>query len=43
VSFIEIFKEEVFDLLDSNHAAVRLNSDSVPKSSTPAARVPIQI
>ncbi|KAG2661488.1 hypothetical protein PVAP13_1KG507200 [Panicum virgatum] len=42
VSFIEIFKEEVFDLLDSNHAAVRLDSVSVPKSSAPA-RVPIQI
>jgi len=38
----QIFKEEVFDLLDSNHAAVRLDSVSVPKSSAPA-RVPIQI
>lgn len=42
VSFIEIFKEEVFDLLDSNHAAARLDSVSVAKPSAPA-RVPIQI
>ncbi|KAL6633563.1 hypothetical protein ACP70R_026234 [Stipagrostis hirtigluma subsp. patula] len=41
VSFIEIFKEEVFDLLDANHAA-RLDSGSVAKASAPA-RVPIQI
>ncbi|CAN6280014.1 unnamed protein product [Urochloa humidicola] len=42
VSFIEIFKEEVFDLLDSNHAAVRVDSVPAAKSSAPA-RVPIQI
>ncbi|CAL4967076.1 unnamed protein product [Urochloa decumbens] len=42
VSFIEIFKEEVFDLLDSNHAAVRADSVPAAKSSAPA-RVPIQI
>ncbi|KAF8779786.1 hypothetical protein HU200_002045 [Digitaria exilis] len=42
VSFIEIFKEEVFDLLDSNHASARLDSVPVAKSSAPA-RVPIQI
>ena len=38
----QIFKEEVFDLLDSNHAAARLDSVSVAKPSAPA-RVPIQI
>jgi hypothetical protein len=38
----QIFKEEVFDLLDTNHAAPRPDSASVAKSSAPA-RVPIQI
>ncbi|KAF8756780.1 hypothetical protein HU200_011055 [Digitaria exilis] len=38
----KIFKEEVFDLLDSNHASARLDSVPVAKSSAPA-RVPIQI
>ncbi|KAL6899072.1 hypothetical protein ACP4OV_005730 [Aristida adscensionis] len=38
VSFIEIFKEEVYDLLDASHA----NSGSVAKASG-LARVPIQI
>ncbi|KAL6912146.1 hypothetical protein ACP4OV_000951 [Aristida adscensionis] len=38
VSFIEIFKEEVYDLLDASHA----DSGSVAKASGPA-RVPIQI
>ncbi|KAJ1281005.1 hypothetical protein BS78_04G275400 [Paspalum vaginatum] len=42
VSFIEIFKEEVFDLLDANHAAVKLDTSSVAKASAPA-RIPIQI
>ncbi|CAN6246143.1 unnamed protein product [Urochloa humidicola] len=42
VSFIEIFKEEVFDLLDSNNAAVRVDSAAAAKPSAPA-RVPIQI
>ncbi|KAF0935236.1 hypothetical protein E2562_031272 [Oryza meyeriana var. granulata] len=42
VSFIEIFKEEVFDLLDTSHAALRLDSGSVAKAAAPA-RVPIQI
>ncbi|TVU28486.1 hypothetical protein EJB05_20005 [Eragrostis curvula] len=42
VSFIEIFKEEVFDLLDANQAALRSESGPVAKSSAPA-RVPIQI
>uniref|UniRef100_I1P462 Kinesin motor domain-containing protein n=1 Tax=Oryza glaberrima TaxID=4538 RepID=I1P462_ORYGL len=42
VSFIEIFKEEVFDLLDASHAALRLDSGSVAKATAPA-RVPIQI
>ncbi|CAO2040713.1 unnamed protein product [Urochloa humidicola] len=42
VSFIEIFKEEVFDLLDSNNAAVRVDSVAAAKPSAPA-RVPIQI
>jgi len=42
VSFIEIFKEEVFDLLDANHASFRLDTNSGAKPSAPA-RVPIQI
>uniref|UniRef100_J3LGZ8 Kinesin motor domain-containing protein n=1 Tax=Oryza brachyantha TaxID=4533 RepID=J3LGZ8_ORYBR len=43
VSFIEIFKEEVFDLLDASHAALRLDSGSVAKAAGQPARVPIQI
>ncbi|KAG8059471.1 hypothetical protein GUJ93_ZPchr0002g26634 [Zizania palustris] len=42
VSFIEIFKEEVFDLLDASHAALRLDSGFVTKAAAPT-RVPIQI
>ncbi|KAG8072364.1 hypothetical protein GUJ93_ZPchr0006g42569 [Zizania palustris] len=42
VSFIEIFKEEVFDLLDASHAALRLDSGYVAKAAAPS-RVPIQI
>ncbi|AQK74805.1 P-loop containing nucleoside triphosphate hydrolase superfamily protein [Zea mays] len=42
VSFIEIFKEDVFDLLDANQAAVRLDAGSMAKASAPG-RVPIQI
>ncbi|KAL5207040.1 hypothetical protein ABZP36_031475 [Zizania latifolia] len=42
VSFIEIFKEEVFDLLDASHAALRLDSGFVAKAGAPT-RVPIQI
>ncbi|CAD6242439.1 unnamed protein product [Miscanthus lutarioriparius] len=42
VSFIEIFKEDVFDLLDANQAAVRLDTGSMAKASAPG-RVPIQI
>lgn len=38
----QIFKEEVFDLLDPNYAAPRPDSGSVAKSSAPS-RVPIQI
>ncbi|WOK92526.1 kinesin-like protein KIN-4C isoform X1 [Canna indica] len=42
VSFIEIFKEEVFDLLDpQSHAAIR--SESAPTAKPAATRVPIQI
>ncbi len=39
---LQIFKEEVFDLLDASHAALRLDSGSVAKATAPA-RVPIQI
>ncbi|XP_020091220.1 kinesin-like protein KIN-4C isoform X1 [Ananas comosus] len=43
VSFIEIFKEEVFDLLDSqSHAALRTEVGSVAKMTAPS-RAPIQI
>ncbi|KAJ8773326.1 hypothetical protein K2173_028503 [Erythroxylum novogranatense] len=43
VSFIEIFKEEVFDLLDPNSAAfTKGEGSSVVKPAVPA-RVPIQI
>ncbi|KAK3159073.1 hypothetical protein QOZ80_2AG0145350 [Eleusine coracana subsp. coracana] len=42
VSFIEIFKEEVFDLLDANNGVPRPDLGCVAKSSVPA-RVPIQI
>ena len=40
----QIFKEEVFDLLNSNHFDVRLDYSvsAAPKYSAPA-RVPIQI
>ncbi|GAB2252256.1 hypothetical protein Droror1_Dr00005103 [Drosera rotundifolia] len=41
VSFIEIFKEEVFDLLDPNPPSVK--SDAVSGKSTIPSRVPIQI
>ena len=40
----QIFKEEVFDLLDSNHADVRLDySVSVVPKQSALARGPIQI
>ena len=39
---LQIFKEEVFDLLDANHASFRLDTNSGAKPSAPA-RVPIQI
>jgi len=42
VSFIEIFKEDVFDLLDANQAAARPDAGSMAKASAPG-RVPIQI
>ncbi|KAG1326988.1 kinesin-like protein KIN-4C [Cocos nucifera] len=43
VSFIEIFKEEVFDLLDPQpHAALRAENASLAKPAAPS-RVPIQI
>ena len=38
----QIFKEDVFDLLDANQAAVRLDTGSMAKASAPG-RVPIQI
>ena len=38
----QIFKEDVFDLLDANQAAVRLDAGSMAKASAPG-RVPIQI
>ncbi|XP_074591103.1 kinesin-like protein KIN-4C [Curcuma longa] len=42
VSFIEIFKEEVFDLLDpQSHAATRIEGAAVAKPTT--SRTPIQI
>ncbi|XP_022768453.1 kinesin-like protein KIN-4C [Durio zibethinus] len=43
VSFIEIFKEEVFDLLDSNSAALsKVEGASLAKPTAPG-RLPIQI
>ncbi|XVF36591.1 hypothetical protein REPUB_Repub19eG0070400 [Reevesia pubescens] len=43
VSFIEIFKEEVFDLLDSNPAALsKVEGASLAKTAAPG-RLPIQI
>ncbi|KAK8552132.1 hypothetical protein V6N12_040745 [Hibiscus sabdariffa] len=42
VSFIEIFKEEVFDLLDSNSAASKFEGPSLAKHTAPG-RLPIQI
>ncbi|KAK9930271.1 hypothetical protein M0R45_027313 [Rubus argutus] len=41
VSFIEIFKEEVFDLLDPNSAT--LSKNEATALAKPVARVPIQI
>ncbi|KAG7538717.1 Kinesin motor domain [Arabidopsis suecica] len=43
VSFIEIFKEEVFDLLDSNSSALLKNDSCVQAKHTALARAPIQI
>lgn len=43
VSFIEIFKEEVFDLLDSNSAALPRGEVACQAKPTVPARVPIQI
>ncbi|KAK1275699.1 Kinesin-like protein FLA10 [Acorus gramineus] len=42
VSFIEIFKEEVFDLLDTNQAALKVDGHSLLKSAG-ISKVPIQI
>ncbi|ONI35368.1 hypothetical protein PRUPE_1G532000 [Prunus persica] len=42
VSFIEIFKEEVFDLLDPNSSSLSKNDGAAPTKPAPA-RVPIQI
>ncbi|XP_050159290.1 kinesin-like protein KIN-4C isoform X2 [Malus sylvestris] len=42
VSFIEIFKEEVFDLLDPNSSSLPKNEGAAPAKPAPA-RVPIQI
>ncbi|KAM1427671.1 hypothetical protein ACFX1T_019751 [Malus domestica] len=42
VSFIEIFKEEVFDLLDPNSSSLHKNEGAAPAKPVPA-RVPIQI
>ncbi|XWS25382.1 hypothetical protein CRYUN_Cryun27aG0063900 [Craigia yunnanensis] len=43
VSFIEIFKEEVFDLLDSNSVALsKVDGASLVKTTAPG-RIPIQI
>ncbi|KAG7535001.1 P-loop containing nucleoside triphosphate hydrolase [Arabidopsis thaliana x Arabidopsis arenosa] len=43
VSFIEIFKEEVFDLLDSNSSALLKNDSCVQAKHTALSRAPIQI
>uniref|UniRef100_A0A1J3HRT6 Chromosome-associated kinesin KIF4 n=1 Tax=Noccaea caerulescens TaxID=107243 RepID=A0A1J3HRT6_NOCCA len=43
VSFIEIFKEEVFDLLDSNSSALLKNDGGVQAKHTALSRAPIQI
>ncbi|KAG7606832.1 Kinesin-like protein KIN-4C [Arabidopsis thaliana] len=43
VSFIEIFKEEVFDLLDSNSSALLKNDSGVQAKHTALSRAPIQI
>ncbi|KAH7524747.1 hypothetical protein FEM48_Zijuj06G0152200 [Ziziphus jujuba var. spinosa] len=43
VSFIEIFKEEVFDLLDSNSTASSKNEGATNVKPAVPARVPIQI
>ncbi|KAG2263596.1 hypothetical protein Bca52824_070675 [Brassica carinata] len=43
VSFIEIFKEEVFDLLDSNSSALLKNDGAVQAKHIALSRAPIQI
>ncbi|GAB4862075.1 Kinesin-like protein KIN-4C, variant 3 [Ancistrocladus abbreviatus] len=43
VSFIEIFKEEVFDLLDPNHPAVKAEGLASVKPAVGPSRNPIQI
>ncbi|KFK27870.1 hypothetical protein AALP_AA8G439800 [Arabis alpina] len=43
VSFIEIFKEEVFDLLDSNSSALLKNDGGVQAKHNALSRAPIQI
>ncbi|EOA12365.1 hypothetical protein CARUB_v10025749mg [Capsella rubella] len=43
VSFIEIFKEEVFDLLDSNSSALQKNDTGVQAKHIALSRAPIQI
>ncbi|ESQ31839.1 hypothetical protein EUTSA_v10003526mg [Eutrema salsugineum] len=43
VSFIEIFKEEVFDLLDSNSSALQKNDGGVQAKHVALSRAPIQI
>ncbi|KAJ4900353.1 P-loop containing nucleoside triphosphate hydrolases superfamily protein [Raphanus sativus] len=43
VSFIEIFKEEVFDLLDSNSSALLKNDGAVQAKHVALSRAPIQI
>ena len=43
VSFIEIFKEEVFDLLDSNSSALVKNDGAVQAKHIALSRAPIQI
>ncbi|RID72316.1 hypothetical protein BRARA_C04213 [Brassica rapa] len=43
VSFIEIFKEEVFDLLDSNSPALLKNDGAVQAKHVALSRAPIQI
>ncbi|KAJ4887807.1 P-loop containing nucleoside triphosphate hydrolases superfamily protein [Raphanus sativus] len=43
VSFIEIFKEDVFDLLDSNSPPLLRNDGGVHAKNTALSRAPIQI